>query len=137
MSGAGVLRVGLRRPLQASKASWFVKALLVRFPGETSSTFSWVWSKLLGEGPRGGWLLSSPPVVCLQNCPHSAAPPLSASSSYISLLLLLFLSLVPFFLSFSSNAFFSCPFPPSLSFGRTYWPYWHWKFLQRLGGPEA
>lgn len=60
------------------------------------------WAK----DPRGGWLLSSPP-GCLRTAPHSAAPPLSASSSYTSpFFYSLFLSLVPFF----------CPFPPTPSF---------------------
>lgn len=99
-----------RRPLGSSNHG---------FPGETSSTFSWVWSKLLGEGPPRGVVTSDLPLTL---------PPLLSLPLLTHLFYSLFLSLVPFF----------CPFPPTPSFpvvslppqppSSGWLPYWHWKF---------
>ena len=108
-----------QRPLRSSncQTTVFRVRLLRLFPGCGVSS----WAK----GPLGGWLLSSPP-GCLRPAPHSAAPPLSASSSHTP----------PFFSPFSfPSSFFSVlslrrllflSFPSSLSSGSL--PYWHWKF---------
>ena len=76
------------------------------FPGETSSTFSWVWSKLLGEGPPR-WVVTKLSTWLPQTCPSLCRPSsLCLFFAHTSLFYSLFLSLVLFF----------CPFPPTPSF---------------------
>lgn len=82
----------------------------------------------MGEGPPR-WVVTKLSTWLSQNCPSLCRPSsLCLFFLHISLLLLPFPFPRPFFLSFSSNAFFSCPFPSPCPLGRTYWPYWHWKF---------
>ena len=76
------------------------------FPGETSSTFSWVWSKLLGEGPPR-WVVTKLSTWLPQTCPSLCRP---------SSLCLFFAHTSLFFSLFRSLVLFFFPFPPTPSF---------------------